>query len=95
MTPHKHAEVIKKWADGYVVQARIGDEDRWGIITNPSWYEHYQYRVKPTASRYRVALIKGYNGYFTTVANNSLEEDKIMSAEAFVRFLTDWIEYEV
>lgn len=47
MKPHIHAEVIKAWADGAVVQCdATGD---WKDITSPApiWSIQYQYRVKP------------------------------------------------
>lgn len=46
--PHKHAELIKKWADGGIIQFRadIGD---WRDCTNnnPYWVTSVEYRVKP------------------------------------------------
>lgn len=46
--PHKHAEAIKAWADGAMIQCRIGDNSTWGVVScSPSWDEHLQYRVKP------------------------------------------------
>ena len=43
--PHKHAEVIKAWADGASIEVRI-PEGSWALATLPSWNEHYEYRVK-------------------------------------------------
>lgn len=48
-TPHKHAALIKAWADGAEVEIRNGVTDRWRPIEQPAWYENYEYRVKPTA----------------------------------------------
>ncbi len=47
LTPHKHAEMIKAWADGKTIQgySRGGD---WLDIKYPSWEEGAKYRVKPT-----------------------------------------------
>lgn len=49
MKPHKHAEVIRKWADGAEVQWRMNDKDEWRDFTdnNPSFQNRYEYRVKP------------------------------------------------
>jgi hypothetical protein len=46
--PHKHAAVIKAWADGIPVQMRRDNGD-WRDMTlvNPAWDAH-EYRVKPT-----------------------------------------------
>ena len=53
-TPHKHADVIKAWADGASVQVRIPDSgrysDKWEDIPKhkiPRWEEMLEYRVKP------------------------------------------------
>ena len=48
-TPHKHAELIKKWADGAIIQLKqINGE--WVDTTHndPSWGNEFEYRVKPT-----------------------------------------------
>ena len=43
--PHKHAELIKAWADGAEIQYKqIGGE--W-ITEEPLWCEEYEYRIKP------------------------------------------------
>lgn len=49
-TPHKHAEVIKAWADG----AEIEYEDcGWHDCTeSPVWDEETEYRIKPAAPKW-------------------------------------------
>lgn len=46
--PHKHAELIKAWADGAVIEARpaSGRQD-WRVVRTPCWAKHWEYRVKP------------------------------------------------
>lgn len=46
--PHKHAELIKKWADGAIIQYHI-DSDAWEDCSKnkPLWDENTRYRVKP------------------------------------------------
>jgi hypothetical protein len=47
--PHPHAELIKQWADGAVIQVHLsgaGHSD-WFTADTPSWKHHLQYRVKP------------------------------------------------
>jgi hypothetical protein len=45
MKPHKHAELIKAWADG--AQIEYWDfKERWVEVTNPCW-EMEMYRIKP------------------------------------------------
>jgi hypothetical protein len=45
MKAHKHAEVIKKWADGEVIEkmSLVG----WEKVTIPFWNDDTTYRVKP------------------------------------------------
>ena len=48
--PHKHAEVIKAWADGKPVQFRVSANAGWEDLNTTNvvgWYEDYQYRIKP------------------------------------------------
>lgn len=47
MKPHKHAELIKAWADGAEIQIKNSFGD-W-VATDPLWSEHYEYRIKPKA----------------------------------------------
>ena len=44
---HKHAELIKAWADGAQIQIRDDLDDIWLDTNSPSWDAKYQYRIKP------------------------------------------------
>ena len=44
---HKHADLIKQWADGAQIQLLSLIYDRWEDIKDPSWSEHYEYRIAP------------------------------------------------
>ena len=46
-TPHKHAEVIKAWADGYEIQYRNKPDRPWETLKSPSFVTEYEYRKKP------------------------------------------------
>jgi hypothetical protein len=48
--PHKHAELIKAWADGAEIEYYSPSQDKWIICVNnrPQWHEDMAYRVKPT-----------------------------------------------
>lgn len=53
-TPHKHAELIKAWADGAEIQCRIGNGYRgsvfwseWDDVRHPHWDTRFEYRIKP------------------------------------------------
>lgn len=54
--PHKHAAVIKAWADGAIVEFRANSNEDWQPVSdrqdiNPQWYPDYEYRVKPKIVR--------------------------------------------
>lgn len=91
-TPHKHAELIKAWADGAEVQVK-DFRARWLNMANPTWHEWNEYRIKPKTIKYRVALCKVGDLSYTTTANN----DSSLSYPdntRFVEWLTDWVEVE-
>lgn len=44
--PHKHAELIKAWADGADIEYR-GVSYGWYYAASPKWYVHDTYRIKP------------------------------------------------
>ena len=45
--PHKHAELIKAWADGAEIQI-INHVNKWVDLTKePQWDANYEYRIKP------------------------------------------------
>ena len=48
---HKHAEIIKAWADGAEIQylCHLESEKRvWMDCVNaPNWYTDFEYRIKP------------------------------------------------
>lgn len=45
MKPHKHAELIKAWADGAQIQ-RLR-ENTWLDTNNPQWDPKIEFRIKP------------------------------------------------
>lgn len=65
LKPHVHADVIKAWADGSPIQRRDGPADEWRDMDTPMWYEHYEYRVKPT---HKTPGQIAFEAYWTTTA---------------------------
>ncbi len=47
MKPHKHAELIKAWADGAEIEIWSSYKERWVQVPVPEWYIAETYRVKP------------------------------------------------
>ncbi len=44
-TPHKHADLIKAWADGAEIETY--ETGKWMLVSKPNWFETHQYRIKP------------------------------------------------
>ena len=45
---HKHAELIKAWADGAEIQFKAPDDDKFrDCLANPAWENDVEYRIKP------------------------------------------------
>lgn len=47
MKPHKHAELIKAWADGAEIQCYNDLLDEWITVNPVIWHEPDEYRIKP------------------------------------------------
>jgi hypothetical protein len=46
MKPHKHAELIKAWADGAIIEKNNG-LGHWIETNHPDWMSWEIYRIKP------------------------------------------------
>ena len=44
--PHKHADLIKAWADGAEIEW-MHSESTWTPVATPTWSYDYEYRIKP------------------------------------------------
>ena len=93
---HKHADVIIAWAEGKDVQVWDKLHSEWGDVAtkSPTWREDWEYRIKPPAKKYRVALFKAGTEGYTSTADNQETSNGYEVAYTFVRWLTDWVEYE-
>ena len=58
MKPHKHAELIKAWADGAEIQVLFSEGEEWYVDEHPDWYEHYKYRIKPTPIKLDIVVLR-------------------------------------
>ena len=47
MKPHKHAELIKAWADGAEIEFWSSPDNKWYLTERPSWDAWKTYRIKP------------------------------------------------
>lgn len=53
MKPHKHAELIKAWADGAEIEGRITESgNEWQFLAKPCWFsdDYIEYRIKPESN---------------------------------------------
>ena len=94
---HKHADVIIAWANGAEIEFKVKATGDWRKTDTPSWQEDYEYRVKQPAKKYRLALFLSYGDdgeTYAAVANTQKSVDFYEQNQRFVRWLTDWIEYE-
>ena len=89
---HKYADVIIAWANGAEIEYRLGPHERWSEAPSPRWYAGFEYRIKPPAKKYRVALFNDYTCVCT--ADNTVNASAYEKDTGFVRWLTDWVEYE-
>lgn len=96
-TPHKHADLIKAWADGVEIQGRY-KEDPWFTYTTeitPEWKNNIEYRIKPKTIKYRVALFNGKTVPYTLTCHSEPGAYEAEQLAIFNRWLGDWIEVEV
>lgn len=56
--PHKHAAIIKAWADGSQVQGRRDKDYEWVDLASPIWSVHKEYRVKPEPKPNSIILMQ-------------------------------------
>lgn len=95
-TPHKHADVIKAWADGAQIQLRSEYSKRWeDCISDPVWCDSIQYRVKPDV-KYRVGMFRNKvtGKEYPFIVTNSKMKEYYEQSIYFLGWITDWIEVE-
>lgn len=87
--PHKHAEIIKAWADGETIQWRgnlgndLTDWKDWLPDISPSWDSLVLFRVKPSPIPAGTALMRSWQ---TALKNCSAASDDLwqVAAEIFI-----------
>ena len=89
MNPHKHAELIKQWADGAEIECYCRFTSRWFYKPNPNWSESLEYRIKPKPKwekRQEVPLF--YERYDCYIPQKIHDFDTIH--QFVTEFETDW-----
>ena len=95
---HKHADVIIAWAEGKDVQVWDEGAKCWcDVMASIPFFMGEKYRIKPSAKKYRVALFRFSSeaaSTYTACTDIQEEADSYEQHMGFVRWLTDWIEYQ-
>jgi hypothetical protein len=56
---HKHAELIKAWADGAEIQIRASSGGNWSDDSSPYWDgNNLEYRIKPESQTDLIVLLR-------------------------------------
>lgn len=96
---YRHHDIINAYMDGKTIQMVQNGSWRDMQKFNPeSGFGYYfsngqDYRTKPEVRKYRVAMLSGVS--MTITADTDHQAKDIESWTTFVRWITDWVEYEV
>lgn len=60
---HVHAEVIKAWADGAVIEYRHDSTHEWRTTVCPNWNHYTEYRIKPQPVVKYHGIMQGTDDY--------------------------------
>lgn len=96
-TPHKHADLIHKWADDTSLkfQYKSRDENWRDCVIRPDWSTDLKYRINPEVIRYRVALLRGVFKNDVYITSDEDREKYLQGSTNFIKWLTDWKEVEI
>ena len=56
---HKHAELIKQWADGSEIECYYKARKEWHAVNEPAWWGDFEFRVTPVkkgTKKYRLVV---------------------------------------
>lgn len=91
MKPHKHAAVIKAWADGATIEYRCTLSPTWGVIDEPAFQKDVEYRVKPekvrvttkmTEQEFYMALTCGVEYVANSALRHAIDAGQVVPKEA-------------
>lgn len=80
---HDNGEVGGLWYDGPGPKSPIPN------------FSLYEYRIKPEYKKYRVGLFMEKDYYTLTVSDDGTANLREYKDPAFVKWLSNWVEYEV
>ena len=71
--PHVHAELIKAWADGAIIEIYNSACNRWQQVACPEWNPTLRYRIQPAKKSPGQIAFEGY----TSVTNSGILWDGV------------------
>ena len=76
MKPHKHAELIKAWADGAEIEWKCKLTNNWLRFDEQDhfWDEEHEYRIKPEPKPDIVQYLRVWNGNWREVPEDYSRE---------------------
>jgi hypothetical protein len=77
MKPHKHAELIKAWADGAEIQVLDNHMEWHDIGDYTSWHEQSIYRIKPTPIKLDIVVLRHLKFWRDNLLDDPNEEPNI------------------
>lgn len=92
MKPHKHAELIKAWAEGAEIEVYSESFGKWVLQEHPSWGLFLNYRVKAKKPK-RILVVKTFSPDTNLVRERSPHKDieKYFNLHELVQeHETDW-----
>lgn len=102
---HRWQNIIKAYADGCPLQFRnIDFDDEWIDVLDGEGFDspnfnipNIEWRVKPSAVKYRIAMYFDHNksnNYYALLHNSDTSTEETTSKHPyFVQWLTDWVEF--
>lgn len=97
-TPHKHAKLIKAWADGAKIQW-LRPDGRWvDLQVAPAWHTTDEYRIKPEPKKVQIRFyLWNYQNKIRLGSWNSDwagTQNEIENSTSFIKWLSDTEERE-
>jgi len=93
LTPHVHADVIRAYANGELIEFST-DGTEWDYLDHPPFYEEYLYRVQPKKNTQKVNYVciylDNFNNLFSDTSDfntfkSYLEDCTIVSITEYTR----------
>jgi hypothetical protein len=76
MKPHKHAELIKAWADGAEIEEYKQVVKEWCLDKNPTWAPWAEYRIKP-----KEKVVRWLWAWRNSVSNDWFQASRYMTED--------------